>query len=414
MQNEVLNFGSDVHAKDPKAVYYLITFLFSFATSIVSATYVLFLLSQHLDLLQVNLVNLAFMTGNFLFEIPTGVYADYFGRKNSVVLSSTLVALAFGTYFLSSSFFMFIIAEMIAALAITFSSGALDAWLVDSLEQNSFVGNVDYVFSHASILGQLAALFGGLIGAYIGSVSLRLPLGFAALLSLLSVVVALLFMYENRRTRETFGFSHGLNQLSKIAKEGVIYGVRHKVILWLVLSSILASFALQPLNMYWSPRFNTLAGNQVWIVGWVWAGMCLFMMFGGLLVKKLLRNGKKYLEISIITALFIGIPIIAASFSNIFYFVLTTFLTYEIGRGMFNPIHKSYLNKYIPSEHRATVLSFDSMMGKVGAAGGLVLLGLLAKSTNIQTAWFVSGIILLFLIPIYLRAGFNEKRLSTE
>ena len=81
--------------------------------------------------------------------------------------------------------------------------------------------------------------------------------------------------------------------------------------------------------------------------------MCLFMMMGGMLVKKLLHKGKRYAEISIITALFLTSPIFAASVSNIFYIALTSFLVYEVGRGMFNPIHKSYMNKYIPSEHRA-------------------------------------------------------------
>lgn len=414
MQNQVLNFGNDVRAKDARAVYYLITFLSDFAVSTISATYVLFLLSQHLDLLQVNLVNLVFMAGAFFFEIPTGAYADYFGRKNSVVLSNAFIVLTLGTYYFSSSFWMFVLAETLAALAITFESGALDAWMVDSLEQKDNVGKVDFVFSHASVIGQLASLLGGLVGAYIGTVNLRLPLGFGALVALLSMFIALFFMHENRITRQRIKFAEGFVQIGRIAKSGIAYGIRHKVILWLALSSILANFAFQPLNMYWSPRFNSLAGNQLWIVGWIWAGMCAFMMLGGLLAKKLLQKEKPYLEIMLFTAVLLAVPVLAASLSNVFYVVLTGFLTYEIGRGMIRPMQKNYLNKYIPSEHRATVLSFESMMGKLGAAGGLVILGWVAKQTNIQTAWLVAGILLLFLIPIYLRVGHNESRLSNN
>lgn len=166
MENGVTNFSRDVRAKDIRAVYYLITFISSFSVSTVSATYVLFLLSQGLDLLQVNLVNLAFMTGNFIFEIPTGAYADYFGRKKSVILSNIFIVIAFTTYFFSSSIVMFILAEVLAALAYTFESGALDAWLVDSLEQKNYVGKVDYIFSHAGIVGQVAALLGGYMFIY--------------------------------------------------------------------------------------------------------------------------------------------------------------------------------------------------------------------------------------------------------
>src|SRR3989338_1793396 len=104
--------------KDVKSVYYLLTFLFEFAEGLTAATYVLFLLRQGLDLFQVTLVNLSFMIGIFIFEIPTGAYADYFGRKKSVILSSTFLIIALFIYFVSSNITMFIVAEVIAALAL--------------------------------------------------------------------------------------------------------------------------------------------------------------------------------------------------------------------------------------------------------------------------------------------------------
>lgn len=414
MENGVTNFSNNVRVKDTRTVYYLITFLSGFSVSTVSATYVLFLLSQGLDLLQVNLVNLAFMTGNFLFEIPTGAYADYFGRKKSVIISNIFIVTAFVTYFFSSSITMFILAEILAALAYTFESGALDAWLVDSLEQKNYAGKVDYIFSHAGIVGQVAALLGGLVGAYIGSQNLRYPLGVAAILSFFTLVVTWLFMHEdNQVSKKAISFVSGISNISKIAKEGVSYGIRHKVIFWMTISSILAMFAFQPLNMYWSPRLNQLAGDQVWLMGWVWAGICLFMMLGNLVIKQLLKMEKSYLWILIAMALILAVPIIFAAMSNTFLVVLSGFLTYEIGRGMFNPVYRGYLNKYIPGGHRATILSFNSMMGKLGAAGGLVALGWIGKNYSIQDAWLAGGILLLFLIPIYLRVTQHEARLNT-
>ena len=86
MKNHIQNFGKNINARETKTIYYLILFLSSFAVSTISATYVLFLLSQGLDLLQVNLVNVAFMVGIFIFEIPTGAYADNFGRRKSLVI----------------------------------------------------------------------------------------------------------------------------------------------------------------------------------------------------------------------------------------------------------------------------------------------------------------------------------------
>ncbi len=412
MQNGVLEFSDNVRAKDARTVYYLITFLSDFASGLAAATYVLFLLSRGLDLFQVMLVNMTFMVANFVFEIPTGAYADYFGRKRSIVLSSVAMMIGMIIYFLSSNIVMFILAEITVALAFTFASGALDAWMVDSLEKKGYIGKIDFIFSHASIVGKAAALTGGLIGAYLGSISLEIPFGVGAIFALAAMLVSIFFIQEEFKAKKALSLRRSLVQIGEVTKNSITYGIKHKVIFWLILSSILSTFAFQPLNMYWSPRMNELAGDQVWLMGWVWAGICLFMMLGGFLVKELLKREKSYVWILIVTVLFLSIPIFIASLSNIFGVVLIGFLTYEIGRGMLSPVGKAYGNKYIPSEQRATVLSFDSMMAKIGAAGGLLILGWVGKNYSIQVSWFISAILVLMLIPVYLRASYHERKLS--
>lgn len=412
MQNHILGFSNNIRLKDPKAVYYLLSFLINLAASLTFATYVLFLLSKGLDLFQVMLVNLSFMIGIFIFEIPTGAYADYFGRKKSVVLSNLFMMLALLIYFESSNLITFIVAEVTAALAFTFASGALDAWVVDSLEKKEFSGKVDFVFSQSNIISQSAVLIGGLIGGYLGYINLALPFGAGAVVALSAFLVSIFFMHEEVIARKALNIIGSISQMGQVAKSSIDYGVKHKVVLWLIISSVLATFAFQPLNMYWSPHLNDLAGDKVWLMGWVWAGISLSMMLGSFLVRQLLKKEKSYTWILILTTLILGIPIILISTLNIFGVVLLGFLIYEFGRGMLNPVHKAYLNKYIPGEQRATVLSFDSMMGKFGAALGLVVLGWVAKNYSIQISWLISGFILLLLIPIYIRARKHESSIK--
>jgi MFS family permease len=414
MIETVKNNISDIGNKEVHSIYYLITFLSDFAVSTISAVYVLFLLSKGLNLLEVNLVNLAFMIGNFIFEIPTGAYADYFGRKKSVILSNIFLAIGFGVYFLANSFVVFIIAEIIVALAFTFESGALDAWLVDALEQKSYIGKVDYVFSHANIISQIAGLLGGLVGAYIGTRSLQLPMGVAALVSLVTVFVTIFMMHENFVPKTILKLSDGIRQVSSTAKEGLLYGIRHHVIFWFTIAVLLLNFAFQPLNMYWSPRMYSLAGHQVIILGWAWVGISLFMIFGGIIVRKLLDHHPDYFTMFVYTMLILGLPIFLAALSQTFYIVLTAFLTYEIGRGMFSPLQKSYLNKHIQSATRATVLSFNSMMGKLGAALGLVIMGIIAQQHSIQLSWIIAAIMMLAMIGIFVKVAKSEQTLTLE
>lgn len=406
-------FHQALKEKDPKAVYYLITFLKEFGIGMVAATYTLFLLSKGLDLLQANLVNLAFMLGNFVFEIPTGAYADFFGRRKSLILSNLFIIASFFIYFISSDMLVFILAEILAAISFTFASGALDAWTVDSVKKEGYEGKIGLIFSHAGIISKFAVLLGGLIGAYIGSVNLSLPWAAGGLVSVITLLAVIIFMHEKPvQSNLKVGFLEGVKQMVNISKDSINFGIKHKVIFWLILSSVLTYFAFQPLNMFWSPRMSSLSGNQIWILGWAWAGMSVFMMIGGFLVKKMMEKERSYLSILIVTALFLAIPILAASMFDIFYAVLAGFFIYEIGRGMYTPVYKSYLNTHIPSEKRATILSFDSMMGTLGAAGGLIVMGWVASNYSIAYSWLAAGILLLFLIPIYLKASQKERELE--
>lgn len=396
--------------KEVRATYYVLTFLSDLAISLTFATYVLFLLKNGLDLFQVNMVNFAFMTGALIFEIPTGAYADYFGRKKSIILSSFLMAGGLLVYFFSKNMTMFIIAELIGALALTFESGALDAWLVDSLQKQNYIGKVDFVFSKASMVSKGVGVAGGLIGAYLGNINLAIPFGAGAVIFILTGFAGMILIENDHIIKKKFSITKGLKNMSDISRDSIRYGLKHPVVLWLIAASILSLFAFMPLNMFWSPRLNNLAGgDKVWLMGWTWAGISLFMLIGSYLVTNLIKRNKHHSWILIVSTLTLSLPIIIGSYSQFFSVALFTFLIFEIGRGMHSPVKQSYLNKHIPSEQRATVLSFDSMMGKLGGAAGLVIFGWIAKHSSIQLTWLISGALLLLLIPIYLKSKTNEE-----
>lgn len=413
MNKVIQNFTEKIRGKNVVLVYYLLTFLIELAVGFTFAIYVIFLLSRGLNLLEANLVNLAFMSAGFLLEIPTGAYADFFGRKKSIIASCGLFALCLFVYAISGNIWMFIAAELIGALGSAFYSGALDAWMVDSLKEQGREEESEKVFSKANIIHLSASLVGGLLGAFLGNLNLVIPFAVGSVIALLALSVAISFMHENHTSKSgKFGFTTGLKKMGEVMRHSVNYGVRHKVVLWLIISSVISMFAFMPLNMFWAPRMNELAGNKVWLMGWVWVGVTLFMMLGGYLAKKLLENKKSYFYILILTSITLSIPILVSASTNIFIIASTSWLFYEIGRGLYKPVHKAYINKYIPSEQRATILSFDTMMGKLGAATGLLLFGWMGKNFGIQFSWIVSGLLLLLLIPIFMRVRKHTKNLE--
>lgn len=380
--------------------YITLIFIMGFSQAFFFAIYQIFLVSRGMNLLQINIINAFFMASIFLLEIPTGSFADVFGRKKSVVWGCFILALSYFTYYLSGSFWLFILAEVIGALGKTFLSGALEAWMVDSLKYHEFDGDMNDVYrKEARFLG-MAVISGSLIGGFIGDYSLALPwlcTSFGMILA--GVFVSIKFKEEYFSKNK---FSLDFSPMVKVAKESVAYGVRHKSIFYIIAFEFLLMLSFQGFNMQWPFVFQNL-GLSISQLGMVFVGITSLSILGSQLSKvfaKMIGREKEALIASQVIT-FLGM-ILAASFTGL-YPVMIWFLIHEGGRGMFKPLKQAYLNKRIESDKRATVLSFDSMISRGGAFVGLLLSGYLAENYSISLSWLVSGIILGVGILIFLR-----------
>lgn len=398
---------NNIKNREAITVYLIGTFLNDLVMSLGFAIYVIFLLRSGLDVLQANLLNMIFMISVFLLEVPTGAFADALGRKKSLLIAIIFLTLGHFLYPIYRNFQMFAVAEILIALYAAFSSGAFDAWVVDTAKQQGFQGKVDLIFSQANIVSKAALIIGGLSGAYLANIEIGLPFYMGGLIGILSFFFFLFFM-EDYHKINNFSFNNGFSKIKTIAKEAINYSARHKVIFWLVAGGILGSFIYQPLNMYWGPRFNAMGGDRIWLTGWMWVLITCFMMLGAYLVQLSIKKGKNYSFLMIIASLGVFIPITISASSQLLTIALPAYLIYEMARGIEKPVQTAYINQYAEPDKRATILSFESMMSSLGAAIGLVVFGLIAKNTSIEISWIIAGVLSLALIPIYFIAGKKE------
>lgn len=392
-----------IRNKDVISIYYLGNFFITLASSLTFGIYAVFLYKNGLNLFQINLINAVFMISIFILEVPTGAFADAVGRKKSVLISTLFVAIGLAFYPIFRHFYFFLIAEILVAIGKSFSSGSFDAWMVDTSRKRGFTGNVDLVFSQSNIYSKFAGVFGGIIGAYLAYYEIGLPFYVGASLSLVAFVILLLLMEPDKGSGR-INIREGIAAIKLTATDSIKYAGNHKVIFWLLIGTIVLNFVFQPLNMYWGVRFNAMAGDQVWVLGWLWAVMSLAMIGGSFWVKYLIKKGKDYTYLMIANALIVSIPIIISAVTHNFALAISSFMIYEISRGIEGPVGTAYVNKYAEPSKRATILSFESMIGSLGAAAGLLLFGLFAQKTSIEYSWIVAGTIVLVTIPIYLKA----------
>lgn len=381
--------------------YYFLASAFAAAHSFFFSTYSVFLVSKGLNLFEINLVNCFFMVGVFVMEIPTGAYADVLGRKNSFVVACFVLAGSMFAYYTANSFWECVLAELIGAVGSAFCSGSLEAWIVDSLKHVGVRGGMHTLFRREQYVGSVGVIAGSLFGGYVALRDLALPWLLGGIsLTLLGCVAACIMRedyFEKKSTRIN------LTAFRTVVRESIHYGIKRKSVLYVIAFSTLVAMCVQSLNMQWQLRFTQDFAFDTSKLGWVFFGIAIFDMAGAYSSRsfmKIVGGEKRALILSqIITVIGIFVAAVVSGVSM----VIIAFLFHEVGRGMISPIKSAYMNKRIPSEQRATILSFDSMIVKVGAFVGLIVGGGVAQRYSIATAWAMSAIVLASIIPIFLK-----------
>jgi predicted MFS family arabinose efflux permease len=127
------------------------------------------------------------------------------------------------------------------------------------------------------------------------------------------------------------------------------------------------------------------------------------MILGSFFISKI-QGKSSDLRMFFLTTVLMSVPILLIAKLNVFLPVFIGYLVHEAGRGMKAPMHKMFINRNIPSDKRATIISYDSAIENLGGATGLLLLGWVGKNYSISSAWLISGGLLLLLLPIYRKA----------
>ncbi len=134
------------------------------AASFIWGVNTLFLLSAGLSNFEAFAANAFFTAGMVLFEVPTGVVADTWGRRVSYLLGTATLAASTFLYYLmwqfTAPFWAWAVVSILIGLGFTFFSGAVEAWLVDALLSVGFEGRMESVFGRGQVVSGIAMLVG--------------------------------------------------------------------------------------------------------------------------------------------------------------------------------------------------------------------------------------------------------------
>jgi MFS family permease len=396
-------------ARSVQRVYLVLTLLTTLAASFIWGVNTLFLLDAGLSNAEAFAANAFFSVGQVIFEVPTGVVADTRGRRFSFLLGAGTLLLSTLLYLymwnVEAPFWGWAIASALLGLGFTFFSGATEAWLVDALTATGYTKDLETVFGRAQMVGGGAMLVGTVLGGVIAQVTnLGVPYIVRAAMLGITLLVAWLFMRDIGFTPDRE--ASPVAAVSNVVRGAVNGGLRNAPVRWLMLAApfstgvgFYAFYAFQPylLELYGDPDAYSIAGLAAAIV----AGAQILGGFAVPWVRRLFTRRTHFLILATAASV---VLLAAIGLTDSFIVALVVLTVWCVIAAIEIPMQRAFMNPLIPTEQRATVLSFDSLMGSTGGVVIQPVLGRTADVFSYGTSYLVAAGIQALALPFAILA----------
>jgi MFS family permease len=388
-------------------VYLVLLVLHTLAASFIWGINTLFLLDAGLSNAEAFAANAFFTAGMMVFEVPTGVVADTRGRRLSYLLGTFTLAISTLVYLwmwrVTAPFWGWALTSALLGLGFTFFSGAFEAWLVDALTSSGYFreqGKLETVLARGEIVEGIAMLGGSVAGGLIAQVTnLGVPYLLRSLVLGLSFVFAFLLMRDQGFTPKRD--ERLLREVRNVLSGSIKHGLGHPPVRWIMLSApftggvtIYAFYAMQPylLDLYGNQRAYAVAGLAAAVVA-------AAQIAGGLLVPHLGRLFHRRTSVLLAGTSLSAFVLAVIGLAPHFWLAIALLVLWGLMYAALTPVRQAYVNGLIPSKERATVLSFDSLLGSGGAVAIQPLLGKAADAWSYPTSYVCSAAIQALALP---------------
>jgi len=398
-----------------RPVYYGLNFVLRLPTWVVMAVYLV--QELHFSPLQLVLMGTAMEAAVFLFEIPTGVIADTYSRRLSLIVGYLGTGLAWLLVGVVSAPWAVIGLWALWGFFYTFTSGAEQAWITDEVGME----NVGTVFLRGARFGQAGAVVGLLLQVAVGVVSLRAGVILGGAFTIAAGLACVVVMPETgfrRRPRTERGSA--LAELRTTALAGVRYAWAAPVIVLLIGAELFMGASSEAFDRLKEAHFLRDVGLPavgqldpvVWFgIFWL-AGMLLNIAAIGSLIKRVERGSRQTIaQFLFAFTLMQLVAMLVFALTGLVWVAIAGLLGVFFARNMALPLWDTWLNQQITdSSVRATVISLTGQSNAIGQAGGGPVLGGIGNVWGIRAALAVGALAIAPALALYARAIAHHGR----
>lgn len=381
------------------------------ATGILAPVLTLVLLANGASISTISLLLGAYSLTVILFEFPSGVFADVFGRKPAFLFSIVMQFLSYCAFLFSQSLILLFIAMILNGLGRAFSSGSIDALAIDEAEK----GGVDItaITTRISILESIGLAAGALLSGLVSGLGGRYEGNLLTNIAICTILffLTLLYIHEPLRARAPLKKHQNQKTIMVQVKSSLAFIWEKGPARPLFLLVFVMGFSLLSIETYWQPGFAQAKPAQ-WMYGVLSFAGFACVMIGSKLAEHLLtryKNSGFFLLLATKALFGLGLILFYTQMFQASFILTFMFIYVFIGSG--SVAENTLLNRAVPSSQRASVLSLFSFVLQIG--------GLLASATGFivsnlfgfRIMWLISGIITVVIVSVYalIRRGRNKK-----
>ncbi|HCX61935.1 MAG TPA: MFS transporter, partial [Clostridiales bacterium] len=359
-----------------------------------SAIWVLYLAFRGMSLIEIGILESIYHITGLILEIPSGAIADLYGRKFSVVAGRVVNLISCILMITANSFLEFAISFILSSAAMNLNSGAAEALIYDSLKESGEEGKYKKIWGQTAFIMSISQGIAILLGGILADVKFLYAYVFGAIVQIIALMVSLNF------TEPTVNRKHNIGNLKKQKENIFVNQLKisidilkcRKIVLYIIMFSALLG-SLQTTVFFYSQKFFSDMGYTKTII----AVICFIGSIVEAYSSKYAYKIEKRLNIREILISLSALNVIAlVGLAFVAEFSIGFYLLTNLTGGLAFTILSDYINGRIPSESRATILSFESLWFSIFMIGVFPLFGFIAEKIGLKLTF---GIIALVYIP---------------
>lgn len=371
------------------------------------------------DPFQLVLIWTVFTATTLLFEIPTGVIADVYSRRLSVIIGYALTGIGAIIEGVFPTFALVLFAQVVWGIGFTFISGAQDAWIADEIGEK----RVSQAYMRGSQVGQIAFLIGIPISTALGTIALNIPIILAGILFLLLAVFLRLVMPEEGFQRSSQEERESWETMFSTFKESVRLVRGRTVLIAILIISVVYGLSSSGFDNLWTVymledlSFPAIGSFEpiVWF-GLINAVVTILGLLGTEFVRRKVDINSQ--RVIIRTLMFLtsvtAICMVIFGLAGNFWLAVTVYCLSLIFRTISDPILRTWINQNIESNVRATVMSMDSQANSLGQMIGGSTIGAIGTVISLPVALVTTGLARIPVAILFARLVLQGKSKREE